>query len=90
MDDPKGNRSRWNSRLNAVAINVAGGLVLYGLSCGPVLGAAFWLREATHNDMFYAVMWLYYPLLVTLGRFPLVHWYIEWWVADVFGTVGPG
>lgn len=64
-------------------------LVLYVLSSGPVLGAAFWLREATHNDAFYAVMWLYYPLLA-FGRFePLMH-YIEWWVVDVFHTVGPG
>lgn len=64
-------------------------LVLYVLSSGPVLGAAFWLRETTHIDAFYAVIWLYYPLLF-LGRFePLMH-YIEWWVVDVFHTVGPG
>ena len=60
---------------------------LYWLSSGPVLAAAFWLREATGVDAFYSVMWLYYPLLML----PRVLWdaYITWWV-ELFGTVGPG
>lgn len=63
-------------------------LPVYYLSSGPVLAVAFTLREALHNDHFYAVMWLYYPLL----RCPrwLLDGYISWWVVDVFGTVGPG
>jgi len=63
--------------------------VCYLLSSGPVLGLAFWLREATGWDGFYAVMWLYYPIL-TFGRNDLIGAYIEWWVVSVFRTVGPG
>jgi hypothetical protein len=64
-------------------------LVLYILSSGPVLGAAFWLREATHNDIFYVAIWIYFPVLYVGQHTPFVH-YIEWWVVDVFRTVGPG
>jgi len=39
-------------------------------------------------DGFYAVMWLYYPLLVW-GHGGLLGQYIEWWV-KLFGTFGPG
>ncbi len=61
----------------------------YVLSSGPVMAVGFWLREATGWDGFYAVMWLYAPLLL-LGHNNPVMYYIEWWVVDVFGTVGPG
>ena len=64
-------------------------LVLYVLSSGPVLGAAFWLREATHNDIFYAAIWIYFPVRYIGQHTPFFH-YIEWWVVDVFHTVGPG
>jgi hypothetical protein len=59
----------------------------YILSSGPVLAVAFVLRESTGYDGFYAVMWLYYPLLIS----PRWIWdgYISWWV-ELFGTVGPG
>jgi hypothetical protein len=60
----------------------------YVLSSGPVLATAFWLREATHWDGFYATMWLYYPLLL-FGPDSLIASYIEWW-SKLFGTVGPG
>ena len=63
-------------------------VVGYVPSSGPVLATAFWLREATDWDGFYAVMWAYYPLLVWGSDTP-IHAYIEWWV-DLFGTVGPG
>jgi hypothetical protein len=63
-------------------------VVVYVLSSGPVLAIAFWLREATHWDGFYLVMYLYFPLLV-FGQTTLVDGYIEWWV-ELFGTVGPG
>ncbi|MCO6043420.1 hypothetical protein NG895_05830 [Aeoliella sp. ICT_H6.2] len=79
-------KSHW---LNRVALYVVVGLVGYVLSSGPVLGLAFWLREATHNDYWYMVMWVYFPVLVLGHRTPLM-WYIEWWVVDVFHTVGPG
>lgn len=64
-------------------------LIVYVLSSGPVIGLACWLREATGYDQFYAVFLLYYPLgLLDFGN--VVSRYIEWWVVDVFHTVGPG
>ena len=63
--------------------------ILYVLSSGPVLATTFWLREATGWDGFYSAMIIYYPLLA-MGHNNPVDAYIEWWVADVFGTVGPG
>jgi hypothetical protein len=62
---------------------------LYVLSSGPVPGLAFRLREATGNDAFYLVMWVYYPLIAA-GHGNPIDSYIEWWVVDVFHTVGPG
>lgn len=61
----------------------------YVLSSGPVLAIGFRLREATGWDGFYVVMLLYYPLLA-FGRDNPISTYIEWWVVDVFDTVGPG
>lgn len=62
--------------------------VVYVLSSGPVIATGFWLREATDWDGFYAVMWLYAPLLICGTGGPMIG-YIEWWV-ELFGTVGPG
>ena len=62
--------------------------VIYVFSSGPVLAAAFWFREATGWDGFYAVMYLYFPLFA-LGHNTPIGSYIEWWV-ELFGTVGPG
>lgn len=90
MDESTSKASSLTSAINRWGTNLLLGLLLYVLSSGPVLGAAFWLREATHNDAFYAVLWLYYPLLITLGHLGPLGWYIEWWVVDVFHTVGPG
>ncbi len=64
-------------------------LPLYVLSSGPMLGIAFRLREATGWNAFYAVIWLYYPLLL-LGHGNPIDAYIDWWVVHVFHTVGPG
>jgi hypothetical protein len=58
------------------------------VSSGPVLAAAFWLREVTDRNEFYSVMYFYYPLLA-LGHDNPTDAYIEWWV-KLFGTVGPG
>ena len=63
--------------------------ILYVLSSGPVLGLAFWLREATHSDAFYLAMIPYMPLIL-MGHGNPIDAYIEWWVVDVFHTVGPG
>lgn len=90
MDERNSNASSMMSAMNRWAANTLLALVLYVLSSGPVLGAAFWLREATHIDAFYAVLWVYYPLLICLGHIGPLGWYIEWWVVDVFHTVGPG
>ena len=76
-------------RLSWLVILLAICPLLYVLSSGPVLGTAFWLREATGWDGFYAAMIIYYPLL-TMGHSNPISTYIEWWVVDVFGTVGPG
>ncbi|MBA2114821.1 hypothetical protein HOV93_19880 [Planctomycetes bacterium FF15] len=62
---------------------------VYVLSSGPVIGLAFWLREATGWDGFYHVMWFYLPILMLGHENPLAY-YIEWWVIEVFDTVGPG
>ena len=62
--------------------------ILYIPSSGPVLATAFWLRERTGWDGFYAAIWLYFPLLIWGHGNPVQH-YIEWWV-KLLGTVGPG
>ncbi len=76
------------NRLDRSAALVIGCVTVYLLSSGPVLAAAFWLREATDWDGFYAIMFIYYPLLA-LGHGNPIDAYIEWWV-HLFGTVGPG
>ena len=63
-------------------------LIAYVLSSGPVLAGGCWLREHTHWDGWYAVFWLYYPLLA-FGRASPLAAYIEWWF-ELFDTVGPG
>jgi hypothetical protein len=66
-----------------------GAPLVYVLSSGPVLATAFWLRDRTDWDGFYAVMWIYYPLL---ANYPLTypfHLYIDWWLR-LFGTMPPG
>lgn len=80
-------RSRWFARYSFAALISAP--LVYVLSSGPVLATAFWLRDRTDWDGFYAVMWIYYPLL---ANYPLTypfHVYIEWWVR-LFGTMPPG
>ncbi len=62
---------------------------LYILSSGPMIGLGCWLREATRWDGFYGVLYVYYPLLM-FGHDHFMMHYIEWWVVDVFHTVGPG
>ncbi|MBM4076298.1 MAG: hypothetical protein FJ267_11745 [Planctomycetes bacterium] len=69
-----------------VILVIAGLLLIYVLSSGPVLATAFMLREATGDNRFYAVMWFYFPIFL-MPRF-LWGGYISWWV-ELFGTVGP-
>lgn len=63
--------------------------VLYVLSSGPVMGLCFWLRESTGWDGWYYVMLIYWPLR-RIFRYEVMGSYIEWWVVDVFHTIGPG
>ena len=63
-------------------------LAAYILGSGPIIAAAFWLRDATGWNGFYAVVWLYFPLAFA-GPDSVLSSYIEWWVA-LFGAVGPG
>lgn len=65
-------------------------VVLYLLSSGPVIALGCWLREATGNDAFYAAFWPYFPLFYCFGNHRWLVGYIEFWVVDVFHTVGPG
>jgi hypothetical protein len=67
-------------------------LVGYVLSSGPVIAAGCWLRDVTGWERFYAVFWLYAPLLFwwrdsLWGRAMEV--YLVWWL-DLFGTMAPG
>lgn len=89
MNERDSTNSIFAQSLNGWASAVVGVLLFYVLSSGPLMGAAFWLRQATHIDAFYLVMWIYAPLLM-LGHNTPFMWYIDWWVVDVFHTVGPG
>ncbi len=80
--------SRPSGRATAWALLALMIPVVYVLSSGPVLAIAFWLREATGWDGFYAVMYLYFPLFA-LGHNTPIDAYIEWWV-NLLGTAGPG
>ena len=84
-DTPSGTKLDQAAKV-AIAMFVC--LILYVLSSGPVLATAFWLREKTGWDGFYAVMFLYLPLL-WLGHDQPVDAYIEWW-AWLIGAPGPG
>ena len=84
MNESREQRSHLPAWTLLVVVAVFG----YMLSSGPVLASGFWLREATGWNGWYAVMWLYYPLLAW-GHWQALDAYIEWWV-DLFGTVGPG
>lgn len=77
-------------RFRTYIFNALMWLAVYVLSSGPVLGLAFWLRERTGLDQFYAIMWLYYPIVILRPHSDLLYRYIGWWVIDVFHTVGPG
>lgn len=80
-------RPRWITRYSYAALICAP--LVYVLSSGPVLATAFWLRDMTHWDGFYAVIWIYRPLL---ENYPLTypfHVYIGWWL-NLFGSMPPG
>jgi hypothetical protein len=59
----------------------------YMLSSGPTLATAFWLRDLTGWDGFYAAMWLYYPLGAMTGH--SFDPYIGWWI-QLIGSTPPG
>lgn len=85
-------RPRKRGFVDWTAVAVATGLV-YVASSGPVLATAFWLRDRTHWDGFYAMMFVYYPLLFLLDvNNPLakvIFAYLGWW-CRLFGTLPPG
>lgn len=89
MDERVPSSKSWWSVLNRWTLHAIVILVIYVLSSGPVIALACWLREWTGNDAFYYVFWVYFPLLMFGHNNPIM-WYIEWWVVDVFDTVGPG
>jgi len=68
-------------------------VLIYVLASGPIFGLAFLLRESTGYDEFYYVLYLYWPLFVLQPEAiseNLWEPYVEWWVIEVFHTVGPG
>lgn len=82
------NESKHSTRFTRWTIVLLACPIVYVLSSGPVMAIAFWLREATGWDGFYAVLFVYYPLFM-LGPDNPMGEYIEWWV-ELLGTVGPG
>lgn len=70
-------------------VGLTSAVIIYFASCGPVIATAFWLREVTHWDGWYAAMFLYYPILALGHEYNPLDSYIEFWV-ELFGTVGPG
>lgn len=85
MSKPTNRRWRISAPLAAVVAPIA-----YVLSSGPVLATAFWLREWTNCEGFYAALWLYYPVL-WLGGHPggPIDEYIGWW-CRLLDVRGPG
>ncbi|PQO34068.1 hypothetical protein DTL21_11010 [Bremerella cremea] len=81
--------SKEAKRLPTAIVIVVALPILYLLSSGPVIGLAFWLRNATGWDGFYYIVLLYYPL-IRLDHLNVISQYIQWWIEDVFHTVGPG
>jgi hypothetical protein len=75
-------------RLATVTCVILIALAAYGLSSGPVLAAAFWLRDRTGWDRFYGVMWLYAPLRIAAHGTPAEAWFLFW--TDMLGTGFPG
>ena len=76
---------RWLAPLLSVALTVLAG---YVLSSGPVLAVGFWLRDKTGWEGFYAVVWLYYPLLILAHNTPAEAYFL-WWT-ELLGTSFPG
>jgi hypothetical protein len=64
-------------------------LVIYVISSGPVMAIGCWLRDATDWDGFYAVFYLYLPILYPLGDVDLAESYLMWWMHQ-FDTMPPG
>jgi hypothetical protein len=80
---------RRNSRLASWLVALLILLVLYILSAGPVLALGCWLRDTTDWDGFYAVFWLYLPILYAGWDNDLLEAYLMWWM-NLFGTMPPG
>ncbi len=76
---PKRRRASWSLVLVLALIPAA------GRSSGWFSGSAKRLAW----DPLYGVLVVYYPLLI-FGQDSFTTAYIEWWVVDVFHTVGPG
>ena len=85
MPETEHTNCRWRFSFPVAAILVP---IVYVLSSGRVLATAFWLRQATRWDGFYAAMWLYYPLL-WFGPGSVFWRYIGWW-CELLDVRGPG
>jgi hypothetical protein len=82
-DSPRDARhGHWAATIVAV-------LATYVLSSGPVMALGCRLRDATDWDGFYAVFYVYLPLLYPLADVDLFESYLMWWM-KLFGTMPPG
>jgi hypothetical protein len=80
---------RRDSRRGHWATTIVALLVIYVISSGPILAIGCWLRDATDWDGFYAVFYLYLPILYAVGDVDLVESYLMWWM-KLFDTMPPG
>ncbi len=67
------------------AATIATLLVIYVISSGPILAIGCWLRDVTDWDGFYAVLYLYLPLLNPLGDVDFAESYLMWWMKLLTG-----
>ena len=75
--------------MHVVRLSIVAVLVIYLLSSGPILAIGCWRRDATDWDGFYAVFYLYLPILYPLGDVDLFESYLMWWM-KLFDTMPPG
>jgi hypothetical protein len=82
--EPPRDARRGNWAATTVAL-----LAIYVISSGPILAIGCWLRDVTDWDGFYAVFYLYLPILYAVGDVDFIESYLMWWM-KLFDTMPPG